>query len=335
MPALLPADPQPTPAPPARFPHRALWRVAVFGWGTFGLYYIHWAWRNGRARQAMGHAGVSPRLHGLAFLFVPVGAVLLARLGRLADEVRGRAAGRHWPLLAVLFLVAGIGSGSAEVGLPFLLLLPLPVVLVQRAMNAPWQDERPSGRPRWRDLPGALLCVLAFVGTWENDHAALRAWISPSAVPGAAVSGPQRDYRLVPPDLGWALVPSGTNGEPDADLELQSRFRRAWIVVYRVEEPNTDLDDTIDVRLSRLEEAASVTGFTESRTLELGADGPVVTSRAWFETSDLFGRDHVHVRAIRTGDRLYEAVGWADSPRYAPAVARVLDSFELVAEPAP
>jgi len=313
-----------------RFPYQALWRTAVFGWASFGLYYVYWAWRVGHARRSMGHAGVSPRLHALAFLFVPAGAFLLARLGGLARRSRGGSRSARWFFVGVAFFVLGIASGRAELTLPFLVALPLPVLLVQREMNAGWGAERPASRLRWRDALALVSCLAAFALLWQADGSALAAWLSPTAEANARVVGPQRDYWLVPVGPGWAVVPPGTNGDPDSDFELQSRFRPAWVVVYRLEKPTTGLDDAVDVRFQNLEEASHVVAFDEQRSLDsIDEHGFVTTSRARFSTEDLFGRETFHARVIRTQDRMYEVIGWADSSAYDGAVAAIVDSFEL------
>jgi hypothetical protein len=319
-----------------RLPYRALWRVAAFGWATFGLYYVYWAWSIGRARRELGHAGASPVLHGLAFVFVLFGGFLLARLGRLASEARGRSRIPRWGLAGFAFVLLGAISGRSEVALPFYALLPLPIVLVQREMNAGWDGARPSARPRWRDLPGLFAAAAVLLLLWSADRSALRAWVSPTARADQPVAGPLHDYRLVPHGLEWAVVPAGTNGDADADLELQARFHHAWIVVYRLDDPNAAVDPAIDGRIAALEGIETVTAFDEKRSLAVvRGHGLVTTSSAHFDTDGLFGRSRYHSRLVRTDGRLYEVIGWSESRAFDARVGGTVDSFELAAEAAP
>jgi hypothetical protein len=334
----LAADPGPAAAPPPRprfAPSRA-WRLALLGITSFGLYFVVWAARAGRVVRDRRGRGIHPAWWGVALLVPFLGAYVLYRIGRearaCAAERERRAPAGHVAAAGIALLLPAIQIVHPSLtSLLATVAFPIPFLLVQRQMNAAWDEaEALPRRFTWPQRAVLVLGVVAMVLLVRVLRPLLVSLVGQEVAAGTHVSGLSGAYSLEVPAAHWVRLHPGTYGDAAADLELAVRGWNAWVVVYVRDGRAQSIDDVVDARRNLILRGAHRFFASERRFFLDPPDALVPASEALYARPFFLGLAGYTVEVAHPGSRIIEVIGFTAVPALRDQVRRTVESLHLV-----
>lgn len=283
---------------------------------SFGVYALVWVYRNARGFAQLDRAAATA--WALGSVAAPVACAVLYALGRRAQESLARRGGRALAPWLAPALHAAIASLLLLTPLralwtPVWLLLPLPLLLVHAQIRRTQPSGPPVRRGRRAVEVAVVLLGLPAVGlaAYRLDEPSARLLLAPGE--GGVVRGIAADYRLTLGDDSWRRVEPGTISDGDADLELMSRDRQSWIVVY-AHGPDLSLDAIVDARRQLIASGESLQDFEERRFL-LPVPDTLPTSLARYRVgANRLTRAEYVVLTARLAASFVEVMGYTVAP---------------------
>ncbi len=311
-----------------------LWQLLLLAICTGGFYLAAWVYRVTGDRDASKSARPRRIAWTLGSLTPPVLAALLFDFSRneepgsqLSRRTDRSAAVPAIALLALHFLVAMSELGSLWI--TGWILLPIPVLLVQRRFNQNVNAETVGfGWPRFITLLFAVPLAAA-VMWWIDAPMASRA--SPFAIAeGAPIRGRSEAYVILSPSTSWREVSPGTLGDTDSDLELTTTDGSAWVVAYVHEDSSLTLDQVVDERLAAIDNDNGVEDFSESREFIPHPEFATMSLADYRVSITPFERGHYLVLTTRLKKRTIEVIGYvSDTSPHQAELERLMDDFRI------
>jgi hypothetical protein len=286
---------------------------------SFGIYLPFWGMRLARDMRKRFPKISHPGMYFLGWLLglsAPFVAYTQGSQIRRLNMMAGQPPAPNPTLLLGLFLLTFVSGFLLKDDpgpvwlLHFLVLVPAPVLLMQRAVN---RYKLTLTEPRWSSPPfrftrlqylllalGLIVSILVVVGSveiWSRSR-------GETLAAGQVVRGDSGLYTLKIPSSDWKAMPAGEFDE-DADLSLYGPTVDTWVVAFVDRGPGWDLDASVDARRDLI--VASDLEVREERRLLPGTLIPV--SYAHYRGTDpILGEQVWWVATLVTDDSRIEIV---------------------------
>lgn len=318
-------DPDPLPTPPGIPDAVPLWRFYWFSIGTLGIHLPIWTHRIAKCSWGGRPRSSTPVWWALGCFAPPAAVALLIDFRKRARTSLVEAGGSEsrftgWPaLIYVAILLIGGYSPLGSFPPTMLLLLPVPFLMVQRAINHVHRRTAET-----TPLPVRAAHPVEWVGVSFGTVAlAMLMWylspsllsvLSPRHGAGTVIDGISGQFSITLPSDSWRVVRPGTLGDAESDLELLGPGVESWLVGYTHDRALANLDGTIDARRGTLATLGKLRSLEESRRF-LDRDSLVPVSVAHYEVHG-FGQGNMKfvVLTAETEQSIIELIGHSVEP---------------------
>jgi hypothetical protein len=257
-------------------------------------------------------------------LFPPAACAVLYETVRLArrrmSELGVPPRGGSLLLPPTLFVLLVFGLGASRAGsmlAPYVILLPIPFLLVQGELNELEMAEEarasaPMARRSWLPwstvLLGLPLSVFVVHQVDGSDLVGLRRGRNLAA--SAVIEGTNPRFSLKPPSDRWEQVEPGVVGDGLERYGFRQRSTGNWVLVFVHEAGDMTLDDLVAARREVLREASGLrlVGSQERRTFLAGSH-MVPLSSARHETVSFGNRNSFLTAGVIHDNHAVEVVG--------------------------
>jgi hypothetical protein len=321
------AEPRPPPPPPAReLPDAvSLWRFYWFAIGTLGIYLMIWVYRTAKRSWGGRPRSSTPVWWAFGCLAPPACVALLFEFKRRAREelqIAGLskvgAAGAP-ALLYVGILLIGAHSPLKDFMPMLVFLLPLPFLMVQRAINRihavnaqpAAQTPRQVHPMEWIGASFGTVALALLV--WWNVPSLLQIFaLRPEA--GTTISGASGLFSVTLPSDTWRVVDPGTIGDNISDLELIGPGVESWLIAYTNDRRQINFEAVIDNRRLTLAESSTLISLTESRRFLDGSELIPISLVDYEVKQVLQGTSSYVVLTAQMEEQIIEVIGYSTEP---------------------